>query len=121
MKRKSHRRFDTFVRVERIKASATAGADGHIDQTDDDNWEEYWLGHAHRLPKGSREFYRASQINADLTELWEVQKNRATQGITSEMRAKFRDLDTDRTFNILGPPSEAGDRRNYHLSLREPE
>lgn len=87
-----NRHFD----LERPRGEADAG--GHLDLSDNNNWEslgDFWLKlHG----QGSREFYRERQVQADITHVADVPWSSVTADITTDMRWN----DGERILNITG-------------------
>lgn len=70
------------------------------------DWRKVW---AKPIPKTSREFYRLSTNNSEITEVFEI---RYIAGITAHQRIKFR----NRYLEIIGDPINEGER-NVELLL----
>lgn len=69
-------------------------------------WAELQLGNG-------REFYGAQKINSEVSGLAKIPYQ---TGITKEMRVKYG----DRTFEIIGPPVDIGERHiELELKLKE--
>lgn len=101
--------IDFRIYVQRIKASATADAAGHVDETDDGNWETYFECWSKFIPLGSREFFGARQVQGDVTGQFKVRRCTETLGVNTRMRVKAKH--ESRKFNIAGPPFDPDGRR----------
>ena len=78
------REYDKKFMLE--KPVGTDDAGGHVDLTDDDNWEpigEHWLK---LFKQSSREFYRAQQVQSETTHVAEVLYSNITATINTSMR-----------------------------------
>ena len=73
----------------------TTGSADEFGHPTEDGWETYRQWWARFEPTTSREFYRASQVQSDMTALI---AGRYVPSVTSEMRVRFG----TRKFNILG-------------------
>jgi SPP1 family predicted phage head-tail adaptor len=76
-----------------------------------------WATFASRHPakvheQGSREFFNAQQMKADLTHLVEI---RWFPGVLTGMQVIWHDGTTDRTLNIEGPPVNPDGKRRFML------
>lgn len=103
------------VLVERLKRSAVPDGGGHIDETDDTNWETAsdvgtnGLLWASVVPRGSREFFRGEQVAADITHQVQVLYPAA-----KTIGPKYRLRLNGRKLNIAEPPRNI-DEENHTL------
>ena len=79
----------------------TADAHGQVDQTADANWGAYCTAWCSCISKGSstssREFWKVTQVNADVDHAWTAGWSRMLQGVTPDMRLIFE----GNTYEIL--------------------
>ena len=93
-----------------------ADTGGHVDLSDDDNWSD--LGRFRFLKisgQGSREFYRAQQVQADITLVVEVWYSKVTAGINPSYRWKAG----DRILEIVSAFDVDEAHEVIRMSLRE--
>lgn len=83
--------FNERVTIQKPRTDATADAAGHVDLTDETNWEQHCVRHARFLSHAGREFFNAKQTQADLSEIVEVFYDGDTRTITPKMRLKMRE------------------------------
>lgn len=86
--------------IQRMKASATIDAAGHIDETDASNWETYLTRWCRRITKGSREYIVDDQMNANATEQIRIRWDEQAEAIDTSMRIKIE----GRALSIASPP-----------------
>lgn len=108
--------LDQRVTIQKIKDSATVGNTGHIDKTDDDNWENHLTRWAAVEEKDSREFVRAKQFDEQIVEMITLRADTQSRTITSEMRIIWR----GRLLNIGKPPIEDVGREWITIHCVEP-
>lgn len=83
------------VTIERPKSSATVGAGGLIDLTDDANWEEYARPYANILTRGGpggpggSERWKFNQAVADVDRIFVMRSSVSTRGIKPQWRLTF--------------------------------
>ena len=88
------RKFNRRFILQQPKGIEDAG--GHIDLTDDDNWQnlgEYWLK---LFGQSSKEFYRAMQVQGDVTHVAEVPYSK----VTANLNPSYRWFDGQRKLQI---------------------
>lgn len=79
--------LDKKITVEQL--TGTADESGHIDESDDANWSTHCERWASFRSAGSREYFKAKQVHADLTHLLRCRFDDTTKSITPKMRIKF--------------------------------
>ncbi len=106
---------NTRVLVQRLRQGAVVDLSGHVDESDDSNWEPATnIGTAGKIwaaisTPGSREFQRREQIAADVTHIANCAYLDAAN-ITQKMRLIFR----GRKVNVSAPPENV-DENNHSL------
>lgn len=98
------------VTLQRIKTNATPDAHGHIDETADSTWESIGDRWAKFWGEGSREFFRAKQIQADMSHLIDLRYDGTTSTLTPRDRIRY----DGRTLHILS----ARDAEEAHVVMR---
>jgi len=83
-------RYDQYLVIETL--SGTADAMGHIDNTVDTNWDTYCTAYANVRSKGGREFWKVSQVSADVTHVWKCPWGYQLEQVTPDMRLKHRGI-----------------------------
>lgn len=83
-------RYDQHVTIESM--TGTADAMGHIDNTDDANWSTYCTAYASVRSKGGREFWKVSQVAADVSHVWRCPWGYKLDTVTPDMRLKHRGI-----------------------------
>lgn len=108
-------RRDTRITIERLRG-LTPADDGHIDETNADNWivlTQWW---AEVWTKGSREFYRADQVSALVTHKFKMKFDDALAvELMKPGAAKMRVRIGTRTINIDGPIADENEQHNYFV------
>lgn len=94
-----HRDLNKRVTVERLRPSLTPDAAGHIDETNDANWQQIGKVWAKFTTRGSREFFRGEQVAAEITHQVTIRWSRTAREWTTKMRLRM----DGRVFNIAGP------------------
>ena len=87
MKCKSVAQYDKKVRIE--KPNGTADAHGHVDLTNDDNWQLVISPFCSCMSKGGREFWKVAQVNADVSHVWKTQYSKTLINCTTDHRLVF--------------------------------
>lgn len=85
------------IEIQELDPDATPDDSGRVDETNNDNWREYFSCWAKVMHRGGREFLEARQVNADLTELLQVLASTKTKAIEPTMRIRMK----GRTLGIL--------------------
>ncbi len=101
-----------LITVQRLRRGTAPNAGGHVDESDDTNWEDFCKVWANVSPRGSREFFRREQVAADITHQVEILYSAKANQITSGMRVTF----SGRKLNISGPPRNT-DEANHSLVM----
>lgn len=105
-----------LVTIQKIKTSATANTStGKIDKSNDLNWTTHTKAYCSVSTGEGREFYRASQVHADLTHLWETRSTVSLRSTTPEMRIQWG----DRTFEIISCKDKDEARDTYQITTKE--
>jgi SPP1 family predicted phage head-tail adaptor len=105
-------RLNKRLTIQRLKTAALKDAAGHTDPLNGDNWETYTTVWAEMVSQGSREFQRAKQTQANLSNLWRVRYSSTAAAITTAMRITWSDGGTSRTEQVANPPQhEDGNHR----------
>lgn len=86
----------------------TVGAGGHVVP----DWTTLYSRWCSVHPRGSREFFRANQVQADITHRI-VMRAGGLDGVTTKDRIKFG----SRIFQIAGPPIRDDEDRQTSLSF----
>lgn len=101
--------LNRYVTVKRIKSTATVDASGHIDETDNANWETLANEYCQIISQGSREFVVGDQLNQQLTHQITMRYSPRAAAYTTSMR-----LDYDgRKLNIAGPPQNIDEQNKW--------
>lgn len=109
-------RLNRRMSFQRLLSSATKDAAGHVDESLSASWETYTRVSAAIVAKGSREFFGANQVRADVTHQITVRWSRTADAIEADMRV----VDGDKTYNLSGPPFDPdGNRRQLKLNAIE--
>lgn len=103
------KKLDKQVTVKRIKTGLTPDAAGHIDETNEANWITYGTFYCEIVTKGSREFFRGEQVNADITHQITIRHSTSSAGITTSMKLVYQ----GRTFNISEPPRNVNEDNEW--------
>lgn len=82
-----HPRKNKRVTVQRLK-DLTADAHGHVDNTDNDNWEDYCTAFASVQTSGGREFWKVDRVEADVSREWTCTYTSKLAEATPDMRIK---------------------------------
>lgn len=98
--------FNKRMSVRRLKTDLTPDAAGHIDETDDDNWEAIAERWCQLVTKGSREFFRGEQVAAEITHQVTMRFDRQAATFTTGMQLKLG----QRLFGISEPPRNVDER-----------
>lgn len=77
--------------VEQVKSDASAGDDGHVDLTDDDNWEAADTIKGRFISKGGREGRIFDQVEAEVTDIVETPSSDFSRSIHPKQRIKDTD------------------------------
>lgn len=80
-----------------------------LDRDDDGSWIDVGERWAQFMSKGSREFYRAQQVQADLSELVRMHSDSVTRAITADMRLKVKS--TGEKFQVISKPQDIDRQR----------
>lgn len=107
--------YSKLVTIQKLKTTATVDASGHIDPTDSTNWETHTKAYAKVYTKGGREFYRAANIDAEASHMWEVASSSKVRAITPDMRLKWN----DRYFNIVSVQDKDESRITAEIVTKE--
>ena len=99
--------------LERIKSTTTPDASGHINLTDDSNWEFVTKRWFSIIPSNSKEFLIGDQQRGDVTHQITMRYDSLSSGVTTAWRLKHR----NKIYNIAGPPM---DRNMDHVLLDFP-
>ena len=83
---RTSRQYRYPVRVERPRAGATRDDGGHVDLTDDANWETHCEGHAAVQASSGREFTLGQQVMADTDYVLTMPANKLTLAVDATMR-----------------------------------
>lgn len=86
--------------IERLKSGATVDAQGHVDKTDDSNWETYIQRNAWPQTRAGNETEQGDQLTAMRTSVWSLWYDTRAANITSQMRVKLPYNGSTRTLNI---------------------
>lgn len=103
----SGRQLRNVIAIEQLREALTPDAAGHIDESDDENWECYCQAAAKIVPVGSREFFGADQVQANVTHQITVRHCSEAEAITTAHRVRFG----TRVFNVASPPVDPDDLR----------
>lgn len=94
------------IEIQKVKGNATALADGRIDHSTESNWTTVARKRAAIFARGSREFWRNDQLQADVTHrvvLWQ-------DSDTDKIRPMDRLLWNASKLNILGMPQRVDEK-----------
>ena len=86
--------------LQRVKATTQVDASGHIDLSDDANWEfvqDRWF---EIVPKGSKQFLIGDQQRADISHQITMRYDVMSSGVTVAWRMQHR----GKTYFFAGPP-----------------
>jgi SPP1 family predicted phage head-tail adaptor len=95
--------------------AGTAGDDGQVDLTSDDNWTTEGSIKAYFVSKGGREFVQAKQVQADQTHTLETISTNFSRGILPSWRLVFG----SRKFEILSAVDVNEERRMVQIEAKE--
>lgn len=87
--------------LQRVKAAATIESGGHVDLSNDANWEFVQNRWVSIVPASSREFMVADQLNAQTTHQITMRHDTLSSSVTTDWRLKYN----GKTYNISGPPT----------------
>jgi len=76
-------------RVQVQQSNATADAHGHVDETDESNWDHYTSTYAAVQTKGGREFWKVDQVAADVSHVWMCPWSETLAAATPKMRVVY--------------------------------
>jgi SPP1 family predicted phage head-tail adaptor len=109
-------RYNKLVTIQKIKTGATANTStGKIDKSLDSNWTTHANAYCSVSTGAGREFYRASQVHADLTHLWETRSTVSLRSTTPEMRIQW----DGRTFEIISSMDKDEARETHQITTKE--
>jgi SPP1 family predicted phage head-tail adaptor len=103
------KRLDKHILIQRLKTGLTPDASGQIDETDSSNWTNHGKFYAEFITKGSREFFRGEQVNADITHQITVRYSTLAAGITTKMQVLYG----GRIMNISEPPRNVNEQNQW--------
>ena len=103
------KKLDRYIAIQRLKTGLTPDASGHIDETLSSNWTVHGRFWAEFITKGSKEFFRGEQVNADITHQITVRHSTLAMGITTKMQVLYG----GRTMNIDGPPRNINEQNEW--------
>lgn len=78
---------DKRVTVQQLRG--TADGHGHVDNTTNANWSDVCVAWCSVVSKGGREFWKVSQVNADVSHVWRTDWSRTTEALTPDMRIVY--------------------------------
>lgn len=98
-------RFRTPMEVQKQKSTATAGASGRVDLTNDANWCRVWSGRGELIAITAKETVYAQQPIGDITHRVTLRKSERTEDITPKMRVKIgsRKLNITKAIEVGNP------------------
>ena len=92
------------ITIEKLDESATPDAAGHVD-----SWVTHFRCWSRLVPVGSREFFGANQVQANVTHQVTVRACTETRAVTAAMRFTYGGS----TYNLSGPPFDPDGRRAW--------
>jgi head-tail adaptor len=87
-------------RVEVQRLSASVNTAGQLDETTSANWVTFCSRWCELITRGSREFFRGSEVAADVTHQVTMRSDPQSRDFTPKQRLKFG----DRILSISSPP-----------------
>jgi SPP1 family predicted phage head-tail adaptor len=86
--------------LQRLKSTVSADASGHVDETDDANWEFVQNRWFSIVPAGSKQFLIGDQQRADVTHQITMRYDSMSSSVTVGWRMSHR----GEVYNFNGPP-----------------
>lgn len=86
--------------LQRVKSTVFPDASGHVDLTNDSNWEFVQNRWFSIVPAGSKQFLIGDQQRADVTHQLTMRYDSMSSSVTEGWRLKHRGV----TYNFSGPP-----------------
>ena len=111
--------FKDLVTIEKPRDdSGLVQADGHIDYTKDENWNDWIERRAEVLPTSGREFVAGQKVMAETTWMVRTYYDEDTAQINSRMKLTIKR--TGCILQIVAAYENANNRREYIIQCKEP-
>ena len=107
----------SYPKLVTIQKPKTTGQDaaGHIDLSDDSNWEDVSKAYCKVLPQSGKEFYRAQKTEANITHVLETQYSTNTAAIDPSYRIRLG----TRSLNVVSAINEEEMNKTILISCIE--
>lgn len=102
-------KFDKRITIYRLKSSLTPNAGGHVDETDDSNWQHVGKEWAACKTNGTREVLIDDQLRQFSTHIWTIRYSNTAATYATGMQLRMG----GRKFNIAEPPFNQDEQNEW--------
>lgn len=112
-------RMRNSLTIQAPNDSATAGASGHIDLSNDANWLTKDTRKCHIFTRGGAEKWRFNQVEAEVSRIVHFKYGPLTRQINPRWRLVYRDGSTDKKWDIATAFDVDGQHKTIEVHVKE--